>query len=381
MCGRGALVILVLTSACSKTGNAGPPGGAPPPAGVKTITLAPTEVRDTTEYIGSVKSRRSVTVQPQVDGQLIKIFVKSGDAVEAGQPLMQIDPARQQAAVSSAQATRASRLAQLAFAKQQLERVQRLFQEAAVSRQELDQAKANYDAAQAEVAALGAQIRENEVQLEYHRVAAPAKGVVGDIPVRVGDRVTTQTVLTTIDDKGALEAYISVPIEKAGQLRRDMEVDLTDTAGTPVGIAKVFFISPQVNPDTQSILIKTDVPDDKVALRAEQFVRARVVWSTHQGLLVPALAVVRLNGQTFVYVAENQDGKLVAKQRAIAIGDLSDNNYAVISGLKTGEKVIVSGLQKLGDGAPVAEQPDQPKPPPKPDQKPDQKSDQKPEKK
>ena len=174
MCPRGALVILVLASACSKSGNAGAAGSAPPPAGVKTITLAPTEIRDTTEYIGSVKSRRSVTVQPQVDGQLIKIFVKSGDAVEAGKPLMQIDPARQQAAVSSAQATRASRLAQLAFAKQQLERVQRLFQEAAVSRQELDQAKANYDAAQAEVAALGAQIRENEVQLDYHRVAAPA---------------------------------------------------------------------------------------------------------------------------------------------------------------------------------------------------------------
>jgi len=375
MSAPGALLILILAS-CSQAGSAGPAGGGPPPAGVKTITLAPTEIRDTTEYVGSVKSRRSVTVQPQVDGQLIKIFVKSGDTVEAGKPLMQIDPARQQAAVSSAQATRAARLAQLAFAKQQLERVQRLYGEAAVSKQELDQAKANYEAAQAEVAALGAQIRQNEVQLEYHRITAPAGGVVGDIPVRVGDRVTSETVLTTIDDKGALEAYVSVPIEKAGLLRRDMEVILTDTAGTPVGTAKVFFVSPQVNPDTQSILIKTDVPDEKGVLRAEQYVRARVVWSTHQGLLVPALAVVRQNGQTFVYVAENQDGKLVAKQRAVALGELADNNYAVISGLKPGERVIVSGQQKLGEGAPIAEQPD---PPPAP--KTDQKIDQKPEKK
>jgi RND family efflux transporter MFP subunit len=276
--------------------------------------------------------------------------------VDAGKPLMQIDPTRQQATVASAQANRASRLASLSYAKQQLERIQRLYDEAAVSKQELDQAKSNRDAAQADVDALGAQIRQNEVQLDYYRIVAPAHGVVGDIPVRVGDRVTTATVVTTIDDNGALEAYISIPIERSGQLRRDMEVQVLDSAGTALGTGHVHFISPQVNPETQSILIKTDVENEAANLRAEQFIRARVVWSTHEGVSIPALSVVRLNGQTFVFVAESKDGQLVAKQRAVALGELAGNAYVVLSGLKAGDKVITSGLQKLGDGAPIVEQ-------------------------
>ncbi|HKA86918.1 MAG TPA: efflux RND transporter periplasmic adaptor subunit [Haliangiales bacterium] len=346
-------LLLLGLAACNQPASAGK-GGPPPPAAVKLQTLVAGSIQDASEYIGTLKSRRSITVQPQVEGQLTKIFVKSGDTVDAGTPLMQIDASRQQAAVASAQATRAARLASLAYAKQQLERIQRLYDEAAVSKQELDQAKANRDSAQADVDALGAQIRQNEVQLDYYRIVAPAHGVVGDIPVRVGDRVTTATVLTTVDDNGALEAYVSIPIERAGQLRRDMEVEVLDSTGVPLGTGHVYFISPQVNADTQSILIKTDVQNEGAKLRAEQFVRARVVWSTHEGVSVPALAVVRLNGQTFVYVAESHDGALVAKQRAVALGELTANAYVVLSGLKAGEKVVVSGLQKLGDGAPIA---------------------------
>lgn len=356
MYARLVALLLLGLAACNQSASAGKQGGAPPPAGVKLQTLVAGPIQDSSEYIGTLKSRRSITVQPQVEGQLTKIFVRSGDVVDAGTPLMQIDASRQQAAVASAQATRAARLATLAFAKQQLERIQRLYDEAAVSKQELDQAKANRDSAQADVDALGAQIRQNEVQLDYYRIVAPAHGVVGDIPVRVGDRVTTSTVLTTVDDNGALEAYISIPIERSSQLRRDMDVVLLDSAGNALGTGHVHFISPQVNSDTQSILIKTDVQNEGAALRAEQFIRARVVWSTHEGVSVPALAIVRLNGQTFAFVAESHDGQLVAKQRAVALGELAGNAYAVLSGLKAGEKVVTTGLQKLGDGAPIAEQ-------------------------
>src|SRR5262245_39635054 len=114
------LALALACAACGETGNAAPQrgGGGLPPMPVKLGTLTPTPVADTTEYLGTLKSRRSITVQPQVDGQLVKIFVKSGDVVEPNTALMQIDPSRQEAAVLSAQATRASRLATLAFAKQ-----------------------------------------------------------------------------------------------------------------------------------------------------------------------------------------------------------------------------------------------------------------------
>jgi RND family efflux transporter MFP subunit len=349
------LALALACAACGETGNAAQrgAGGGMPPAPVKLVTLAPTPVSDTTEYLGVLKSRRSITIQPQVDGQLIKIFVKSGDIVEAGAPLMQIDPSRQEAQVVSSQATRASRLASLAFAKQQLERVQRLFDSGATSRQDLDQAKSNVEAAQADVDALGAQIRQNQVQLEYYRITAPAKGAVGDIPVRVGDHVSPQTILTTLTDNTGLEAYVSIPIERAPQLRMGMDVQLLDAAGALIGHGTIHFIAPNVNPDTQSILVKSDVADPKIELRAEQSVRARVVWSSHEGVVVPALSVIKLNGQTFVFVAADEGGKLLARQRPVDLGELTGATYNVRAGLKPGERIVAEGAQKLQDGAPI----------------------------
>ncbi|HWE30463.1 MAG TPA: biotin/lipoyl-binding protein, partial [Polyangia bacterium] len=108
---------------------------------VELTTLRAVPVRDTTEYIATLKSRRSIVLQPLVDGQLTHIFVKSGDTVDANTPIMQIDPARQRATVTSSQATQASRLATLNYAKQQVERTERLYEGGAVSQQELDQAR------------------------------------------------------------------------------------------------------------------------------------------------------------------------------------------------------------------------------------------------
>jgi RND family efflux transporter MFP subunit len=345
-----ALFALTL-SACSGNGDAATGGRPAMPVDIQ--TLAPARIRDTTEYVATLKSRRSIVLQPLVDGQLVKIFVKSGDTVDANQPLMQIDPARQRAAVTSVAATRASRQAGMSFAKQAFERAERLFQGGAVSQQELDQARSNYHSAMAEVDALSSQIRENEVQLDYYRIVAPAHGVVGDIPVRVGDHVTPATRLTTIDENGLLEAYISVPVEKAAQLRMAMPVELLDAGGKIMGDGQVTFISPQVNEETQSVLLKTVVQNSDNSLRAAQFVRARVVWSTHDGVIVPPLAVLRLNGQPFVFVAEEQSGKLVAKQRPVSLGELERDGYPALAGLKAGDKLIVGGVQKLGDGAPV----------------------------
>jgi RND family efflux transporter MFP subunit len=124
-----------------------------------------------------------------------------------------------------------------------------------VSRQDLDQAKSARDAAQAQLDSLDAQVREQEVQLHYYKVVAPASGIVGDIPVHVGDRVSTTTQLTTVDKPGSLEVYVYVPIERSGQLKMNLPVDVIDSEGKTLVQSRVSFISPQVDNATQTVLV------------------------------------------------------------------------------------------------------------------------------
>jgi multidrug efflux pump subunit AcrA (membrane-fusion protein) len=128
---------------------------------------------------------------------------------------------------------------------------------------------------------------------------------------------------------------------------------ILDNQEKPLETTKIDFVSPQVDNQLQGILVKAPVHADLGKLRNLQQIKARVVWSTTSIPVVPVLAVSRLGGQTFVYVAQNQGGKFFAKQRPIEVGDTVGNDYAVLSGLQNGDKVIISGTQFLVDGAPV----------------------------
>jgi RND family efflux transporter MFP subunit len=311
-------------------------------------------VNDASEYVATLKSRDSAVIMPQVEGQITQIFVHSGDKVSAGAALMEIDPLKQQATVKSQESARAAQQAQLNWAKQQYERSQGLSAAGVVSKQDLDQAKATFEAAQAQMEALDAQVSEQQVQLHYYKVTALRTGIVGDIPVRVGDRVTTTTQLTTVDQPGTLEAYVYVPIERSSQLRMNLPLQVLDGNGKVLADTRVSFISPQVDNTTQTVLVKARIPNGNDALRQSQFIRARVVWGTHQSPEVPILAVSRLAGQYFAFVAEPQSGGgFLAKQRPLTVGETVDNNYEVRDGIKPGDKVIISGTQFLRDGAPV----------------------------
>ena len=115
------------------------------------------------------------------------------------------------------------------------------------------------------------------------------------------------------------------------------------------------FISPQVDDTTQSVLAKAPL-DAGQGFRTEQFVRAQVVWRQEPGLTIPAVSVTRINGQYFAFVAEPKDNGFVARQRSVKLGPLLGNDYVVVSGLQAGDRLIVSGVQKVGDGAPVQPQ-------------------------
>lgn len=357
-----AVCLAVCLSACqSKPGAAGPggPGGPPggfPAMGVEVITVAPSTIEETTEFIGTVKSRRSVTVQPQVEGFVTRIAVTSGARVSAGAVLMEIDAGRQEATVATLEAQRAAREADLAFWRQQTTRLKTLLDAGAVSQQEYDQAAATLKGGEAQVAAIDQQIREQKVELGYHRVLAPAAGIVGDIPVRTGDRVTRATELTTIDDNQALEVYLPVPVQQAPELKPGLPVRLVNDRGETVTDTTITFIAPSVDPATQSVLAKAALERPE-GLRNDQFVRARIVWRAGEGLKVPVVAVTRVNGRYFAFIAEKGAQGTTAHQRAIEVGPMIGNDYVVLKGLTAGDQLIVSGVQKIGDGMPVTATP------------------------
>ena len=350
---RAVFVLFLPAAACGGGDAPGAAAGGPPAMAVEAITLQASPVERATEYVGTLKSRRSTTIQPQAEGFITRIHTTAGTRVNAGAVLMEIDAGRQRAAVASLESVRAARQADVALARQQAERAKALLDVGATSQAEYEQAQAAVKTAEAQLGALDAQIREQRVELAYHRVTAPAAGVVGDIPVRVGDRVTRSTVLTTIDAAEGLEVNVNVPVQQAANLRLGLPLRVVDDSGAPIADLAISFVAGSVDEGTQSVLVKAPIPNTGGRFRADQFVRVRVVWSSAPGLTVPLVSAVRINGQYFVYVAEAKDGTTVARQRPVQLGEVVGNDYVVISGLQPGERLIVSGVQKIGEGSPV----------------------------
>jgi RND family efflux transporter MFP subunit len=300
-----------------------------------------------------VRSLHSSTVQPDVEGVVTRIFVKSGDRVSAGAPIVQIKPEKQQASVQSAQANRAGVEADVQYWRGQVKRLEALVAAGAISRQEFEQAQNQLHTAEARLETLNAQVHEQQVELQYYRVSAPQAGVVGDIAIREGDRITKSSAITTIDDNDSLETYIQVPLDRAPDLRIGLPVQLLDGEGKVTATNPISFVAPRVDDATQTVLAKSALRERPASIRTQQFVRSRIVWRSAPGLTVPITAVTRINGKYFCFIVEQSPKGPVARQRPIEVGDLIGNDYVLKSGLAAGDRLIVSGIQKIGDGAPV----------------------------
>lgn len=346
------LLILGLT-ACGKKASVAAAGPGFQALPVQTMTVSSSPVPRYDEYVSTIKSRRSATLNPQVDGNLTAILVHSGEHVRAGQLLMQIDPLKQQATVQSQAATVQQKQALYKYDTTEVERQRKLFAAGVTSRDTLDQAEQAYSNSKADYEAAVASLNTQNEELAYYKIRAPFDGIVGDVPVHVGDYVSGTTLLTTVDENRDLEAYIYVPAERAGQIRMGLPVQILDNNEQPIERTAIDFISPQVDNGLQGILVKAPVHSAAARVRTAQLVKARIIWSTAPTPVVPVLAVTRLGGQAFVYVAQNQGGHYFAHQVAVTLGDTIGNDYAVLGGLENGEKVIVSGTQFLVDKMPV----------------------------
>jgi len=340
---------LLFVAGCKEAAPAAPPPQAMP---VQVSAVANSSVPLTDSYVSTIKSRRSSTMQPQVDGNITRIYVKSGDVVKAGQILMQIDPLKQVATVLSQQGTEQQQQAVYQYNQTDVARQKALFDAGVISKQAYDQSVQAFHNSKGALDSASALTTTQKQQLAYYQIRAPFAGIVGDIPVHLGDYVSPTTLLTTVDENRDLEAYIYLPTERAAQVKTGLTVELLDNAGTMLAKSKIDFVSPQVDNGLQSVLAKAPIPAS-THLRNGQLVNARVTFATNQQPTVPILAVTRIGGQTFVYIAAPKDKGFSAHQVAVDLGEPIGNIYPVQSGLKEGDRVILSGIQFLQEGVPV----------------------------
>ncbi|MBN3886455.1 MAG: efflux RND transporter periplasmic adaptor subunit [Nostoc sp.] len=393
--GGGAAVVwrlLTPQNSAPSTANAQPQG-----VRVKISTVQSGIIEESSDFIASLKSQRSVTLQPRIQGQVTQILVKSGDSVAEGAAILQVDRTPQsaialkntvppaflmqlanaRATLKSLEAERSSYVANVQLYQQNYEKFVTLAQEGAVSRQTSNQfanrlanAKTSLNAIDSRIQAQRATILQAEKSLQQSnlntqtqqpqsdKITAPFNGTVGNIPVKVGDLVNTSTPLVNITQNRPLEVNISVPLQQGPQLRKGMPVEVMNTQGQKLGRSRIFFIAPNASNETQTILIKALFDNRNGQLRADQLVRTRVFWNQRPGVLIPTTAMTRVGGDTFVYVVETETSpqgvsQQVARQRRVKLGEIKGNNYQVIEGLQPEDKVIISGLLNLRDGVAI----------------------------
>ncbi len=407
-------VLLSLLLAACRAG--GPPqgmgsrGDGPPPTPVEIGVVKEQMIEEASELIASLSARQVATLHPQVSGQITQVHVQMGSLVAAGSPLFTIDSRQQQAVVagqaaalaaaqaavessrarlSQLQAERLRLQAEVDFARSQQERYTRLLAEGVIPQLQVDQSSRQLQQAEAALAAQAEEIRAQEaalvraeqevqrvqaeaarqqVQLRLFQVTAPFSGIVGEVLVKEGDLVTPQTVLTTLSQSQILEVNLNIPLARLPQLRLGTPVQILDQRHQVVASSQISLISPQVEAKTQSVLAKALLENPKGQWRPAQLVRARILWEKRPALLIPVTAVARVAGQTFVYIpqtlgpdpardpstpSQDQPPRTIAVRRPVQLGSLYGNSYEVLQGLQANEPIVVTGLQKLRDGAPI----------------------------
>ena len=391
------MALVLLTAGCRRGGP--PPGmaGGPQAVPVQLATVDATTLRDSSEFVGTLEAKRSVVLRPEIDGRVSQIFVQSGDQVNGGTAIAQLKPQRRVAEVRSATANiNAARAtynnarqelaaldaekdaaqAELDLQNTELGRIASLVEEGALAQQALDRVQRDRDRAQADLQAanrriLAAQSRLDQTAAQFQqakadrdavseelletRIVAPFPGIVGDVPIKVGDFVSQGDSITSLTQNQILDLRLAVPIEREANLRVGLPVQLFDSQGKLLrSNGRISFVSPTVNTDSQTILAKASFNNADGRLRNGQFVRATLVWNQRpNALTIPANAIVFEGDSRFVYVAQTGD-PLTVKQQSVQLGVLQRDRAEVTQGLKSGDRIVISGIQKLADGAPIA---------------------------
>lgn len=343
-------------------------GGEMPPAAVKTQTIASETITLYETLPGRTAAHRVAQIRPQVSGIITERKFEEGSLVEEGQQLYQIDPAPYRAAYNRALADLQKARANAKAIEAKAARFEELVKINAVSLQEYDDVKAAQDQAKADIAVANAMVATAKVDLDYTKVYAPISGRIGKSSVTEGALVTAGqsaplTVITQLDP-----IYVDMSQSTADLMRLRGANDLTDQSPVEITLTdsnKLYdqqgtlqFSDVSVDETTSSVQLRALFPNPEEELLPGLFVRARIHLGTKEAILVPQRATVR-----------NPDGNLIvwtvtadntAQPRPIEIEREYNDQWIVSAGLQPGDVIIVEGYQKVGPGAPVMPEGEQP---------------------
>jgi membrane fusion protein (multidrug efflux system) len=343
-----AVIFLLMRGRGGEAAQEGDPaaaaGGGPqamPPMPVDVDTARRQSIVDAVRATGRIEAVQAIELRPDEQGRVTQLLFTEGQFVEAGTPLVKVDDAMLKAQTERAKADRD-------LSAQQLERVRRLRAQNAASPADLERAEAAARSAEAGVALL-------ELQVERTTVRAPFAGAIGQRFVSVGDYVTTGTRLLTLQTVSPQRAVIEVPERYAVKLRpgQIVEFSVASQAGRTYR-ARVDFIDPVVQNKSRTILVKASAPNPGRLLKPGMFIEARLATDTRaNAVVVPEDAIQPMRSANVVWAVV--DGK--ASRRVVQLGVRSAGVVEVLSGVQAGETVVVGGLERMGEGMPVAPRP------------------------
>src|SRR6266581_4652618 len=350
---------LIYLAGCKRKVDTHPP----PPMIVEVIEVKGQDVPVYHDWIGTLEGLVNAQIRAQVTGYLLAQKYREGDPVKKGDLLFQIDQRPFQAALAQAQGQLVQAEAHVGKTELDVKRFTPLAKANAISQQELD------DAVQADLAAR-ATVQQAQLNLEFTGILSPIDGIAGIARAQIGDLVGPATgELTTVSTIDPIKVYYSVT-EQAyinftrlfsdpdarTERTRQLELQLIFADGsTYPREGRVYAVDRQINPSTGALRIEALFPNPELALRPGQFARVRVKFETKKGaLLVPQRAVSELQGSYQVVVVDNENK---AHIRPVKVGERSDSMWIIEQGLKSGERVVVEGIQKVKEGAAVNPQP------------------------
>jgi membrane fusion protein, multidrug efflux system len=354
------LILLISCHSPETQGGYAPP----PPPTLPVISISNRPFTTYREYTATLEGSNDIEIRPQVNGYIEKIYVDEGAFVKKGQPLFKINDQPYQEALNNAYATLAVAKANQSSAKIEMDKLEPLVQNQVISPIQLKTAKAAYDATTAYVAQADAQIGNAKINIGYSLIKAPVDGFIGRIHVKTGSLVGVSVAdpLTNISEVRDVRAYFSVSEtaflrfkdEYPGKTIEDkirglppVELVLSDNTVYPQK-GKVEIVAGQFTSGTGAIPFRASFPNPNGVLRSGGTGRVRISINLPSGVVIPQDATYELQDKVFVFVLEDSNK---VKSTAVQIGGRSGNYYLIDNGLKAGEKIVYSGVDKLNDGA------------------------------
>ncbi len=361
-----ALITSLAVTGCGKKADA-QAGGGMPAMPVSVITLEATTVPISAEAVAQTEGAKEVEIRPRVGGILLKKLFEEGAPIKAGQAMFLIDPVPFQIALSNAKAQLAQQQSRVDQTQREAQRLQGLLATQSISQREADNAASDNSLAKAGLAQYEASVREAQLNLSYTTVTSPLAGIAGRFEFSEGALVSPNTsLLTTVSQISPIWVRFSLSDSEVATLGGRLtetnvkKVTLLLPDGTEYKQSgKLNFAASQIDPALGTQQLRATFENDDHTLLPGQFVRARITTGTREGVfLVPQTSVLTGDQGKFVYVADkDKEGKTFASVRPIQEGGWQGTNWVILSGLKTGDQVIIDNLIKVRPGAPVAPHP------------------------